>query len=145
MTPAAWSSATEWTTNVRSTADVAVAQVRARRLAEHVGLPRRAQVEFAIVVSEAASNMLVHAGSGRLTLRGVPGRYVELVARDRGPGIADVTLASRDGVSRGLPTAQAPFPRSLGSGLGAMARLSDSLHIDSSPQGTCVRAVKAVR
>jgi serine/threonine-protein kinase RsbT len=53
-----------------------------------------------------------------------------LTFEDRGPGIADVTLAMRDGYSSG---------GGLGLGLSGARRLSNEFHIDSRPgEGTRV-------
>ena len=142
MTRAASSSVVKWSIEVVTFGDVAVAHTHAQRLAKDAGLSRKAQVEFGIAVSEAASNMIVHAGSGRLTLCAVPLSHVELEAVDAGGGIENVPAALSDGVSRGAPRPDGTPRRSLGSGLGAIARLSDALEIETSPRGTTLRARK---
>jgi anti-sigma regulatory factor (Ser/Thr protein kinase) len=71
-----------------------------------------------IVVTEAATNLVKHAGGGEVLLRGLEHdglRGVGLLALDRGPGIASLGEAMRDGFSsRGTP----------GTGLGAIRRQS---------------------
>src|SRR5260221_8306385 len=94
------SSVGEWKTEVASPGDIAIVQVRARRFAQEAGLSRRRQLEFAIAVSEAATNILEHAGSGTIILRAVEPAFVELEAIDRGGGIPDLPSALPDGVSR---------------------------------------------
>ena len=87
-----------------------------------------------LVLTEAATNILKHAGEGTVMIRpfhcdGDQG--IEVLALDSGPGIANWTASSVDGVS----TAGTP-----GTGLGAMRRLSD--HFDAysrAEQGTAVR------
>ena len=87
----------------------------------------------AIVVTEAAGNLLKHAGGGTLVWRQVgtverPG--LELVALDRGPGIPDVARSLQNGYS----TAGTPGP-----GLGAIRRLSDEFDVYSTPdRGTAL-------
>ena len=96
---------------------------------------RRVAAASAIVVTEAATNLFKHARGGVLVLQGLEaGRSVglEVLALDRGPGMADVGRCMADGVS----TAGSP-----GNGLGAIARLSSSFDIYSSTEtGTAVLA-----
>jgi anti-sigma regulatory factor (Ser/Thr protein kinase) len=88
----------------------------------------------ALAVTEAATNMLKHAQRGKLVLRcleraGVGG--LEILALDRGPGIADIALSLRDGHSTA---------GSMGMGLGALRRISDSMDVYTQPgKGTAVR------
>ena len=81
---------------------------RARRIA--VELAREmtfGEVELGrvgIVVTEAATNLVKHAGGGELLLRGLEQdglRGVGLLALDRGPGVASLGEAMRDGFSSG--------------------------------------------
>jgi anti-sigma regulatory factor (Ser/Thr protein kinase) len=87
-----------------------------------------------LVLTEAATNILKHAGEGTLLIRPVfcDGDHgVEVLALDRGPGIANWGESSVDGVSTS---------GTQGTGLGAMRRLSD--HFDAysrTAQGTAVR------
>jgi anti-sigma regulatory factor (Ser/Thr protein kinase) len=98
------------------------------------GLDADAVGRLAIVVTEAATNLLRHATRGQIVLRAfgsdVPG--VEMLAIDKGPGIIDVQRAMRDGFST---------YGSAGEGLGGMKRLSDTFGIYSQRnQGTVVLA-----
>lgn len=89
----------------------------------------------AIVATEVANNLVKHAREGFFLLRPLEqGRAVgvEMLALDKGPGMADVTRCLRDGYS----TAGSP-----GNGLGAVARLSSFFDIYSNPQtGTALLA-----
>jgi anti-sigma regulatory factor (Ser/Thr protein kinase) len=134
-----WSSTDASATKVASSGDVAVVQLRARRFAAHAGLPRRRQLHFAIAASEAATNLLKHAGTGTITFRADPA-FVELEALDHGTGIPDLESALRDGISRGQSVASRPRRDGLGLGLGAISRLTDAIEIESSPSGTRLRA-----
>ena len=95
--------------------------------------PRRAQV--AIVVTELATNLLKHGGGGEIladTFDDRDGVGLELLALDRGAGMADVERCLADGYS----TAGSP-----GNGLGAVMRLSDQVRIYSRPgRGTAIMA-----
>lgn len=73
---------------------------------------------LAIIVTEAATNILRHAGRGTIILRAVlvgdaPG--VEVLALDKGPGIPDLSRAMRDGFSTS---------GTAGQGLGGIRRLA---------------------
>lgn len=89
----------------------------------------------AIVTTELATNLIRHAKDGAMLLRRVAGAErsfdsIEVVAIDRGPGIADVSRSLRDGFStHGTP----------GTGLGAVSRLTERFDIYSLPgKGTIV-------
>ncbi|MGT2469639.1 ATP-binding protein [Paraburkholderia terrae] len=94
----------------------------------------------ALIVTEAATNILKHAQHGELLVRVLPSDAsgtladgVEIIAIDKGSGMQDVQLAFRDGSS----TAGSP-----GTGLGAIRRLSEELSVYSQPNlGTVLRAV----
>ena len=90
---------------------------------------------LALVVSEAATNVLKHAQRGELVVRAIEHdgtRGVEVLAIDAGPGMADVERAMGDGYSTA---------GTHGSGLGAMRRMADELEVYSQPgKGTVVLA-----
>ena len=99
---------------------------------------RRITRRIAVAAYELELNMCVHSEGGTLTFLVSKGR-AELIAKDTGPGIADVEWACRDGSS----TAN-DWIRSLGFGAGMglpnTKRVSDTFKISSSPgQGTTVR------
>jgi anti-sigma regulatory factor (Ser/Thr protein kinase) len=90
--------------------------------------------EIDIIVSEICSNLVKHAGGGdilyRLCQSGSENPSFEIIAMDKGPGIADLPRMLKDGAST---------TKTLGQGLGAMERLSSVFHIYSVPDwGTVV-------
>ena len=106
---------------------VAEARYAADHLSRLLPFDDAARSNLAIVVSEAAQNILRHASRGEIFLRivdqnGVGG--IELLALDKGPGIRQMEQAMRDGYSTA---------GTAGTGLGAMNRLSSSLDIYSRP------------
>jgi len=111
----------------------------ARRTAVALGHAHRlgsdAIGRLAIIVTEAATNIVRHAGRGYVVLRAFAtpaSAVVELLALDKGPGIHDVARAMKDGYST-IGTA--------GQGLGGIARLADVFDIHSRRgMGTAVLA-----
>jgi anti-sigma regulatory factor (Ser/Thr protein kinase) len=90
---------------------------------------------IALVATEMATNLLKHAGGGMLIVGSFDdseGRGLELLALDRGPGMADFDRCLADGFS----TAGSP-----GSGLGAIMRQSDRIAVYTRPGlGTALMA-----
>jgi anti-sigma regulatory factor (Ser/Thr protein kinase) len=88
-----------------------------------------------IVVAEMTSNLIKHAGNGEILYRltaeaGQP--VFEVICIDNGPGMKDVNLAMRDGVST---------KNTLGHGFGSIIRLSNMAQVYSQPDwGTIVYA-----
>jgi len=84
-----------------------------------------------VVVQEMARNLVIHAGGGELLYYQDDSR-LELLAVDRGPGMADVARCLADSYSS---------KGTMGAGLGAISRLSDRFDIYSQPErGTVVLA-----
>ena len=100
--------------------DVAAARRAGQKLADALGFDDVKAGRLAIVVTEAATNILKHAGEGMLTIMrtqsSVPVPGVDVIAIDNGPGIADLDFALRDGVSTAGTS---------GTGLGALRRQAD--------------------
>jgi anti-sigma regulatory factor (Ser/Thr protein kinase) len=105
----------------------------ATRLAHDAGFSDVRCAEVAIVATELATNLSRYGQDGRLLLQRVTvgGRpLVEVVAIDRGPGVADIQRCLQDGFSSG---------GTAGTGLGAVRRLSATFDIHStSGAGTAV-------
>jgi anti-sigma regulatory factor (Ser/Thr protein kinase) len=113
--------------------------------ASHVGSARRAAVAqaeqlgadeervgtVALVVTELATNLVRHGGGGEILLRVLhEPAAVELLALDRGRGMASIEQAVTDGYSSG---------GTRGTGLGAIRRMADQCDIVSAPgAGTAV-------
>ncbi len=88
--------------------------------------PRPARV--AIVATELAQNLLRHGGGGEMLAGPDDGAAggIEILALDKGPGMADVAACLRDGFSTGGTS---------GNGLGAVQRMARQLTIHSRPAG----------
>jgi serine/threonine-protein kinase RsbT len=122
---------------IRADVDIISARERGRTLGAELGFSRGELALIATAISELARNILTYAGEGEITLdREQLGdrRGIVVIARDRGPGIADVELALQDGYSTS---------RSLGIGLPGVRRLMDEFELDSAPgSGTTVTTKK---
>jgi anti-sigma regulatory factor (Ser/Thr protein kinase) len=122
---------------VRADADVVVARKRGRELAAGVGFSATELTIIATAISEIARNIVMFAGRGELvvSLVGEDGRQgVTVVARDAGPGIADLERALRDGYSG---------YGGMGLGLPGSRRLMDEFEITSEvDKGTTVTMTK---
>jgi anti-sigma regulatory factor (Ser/Thr protein kinase) len=96
-------------------------------LCARLGFDALAAGEVAIAVSEAATNILKHAGQGEILLRPLragAAAGLEILALDRGPGIASLNASMADGTSTA---------GSYGVGMGAMRRLASEFDIYSAP------------
>jgi anti-sigma regulatory factor (Ser/Thr protein kinase) len=108
---------------------VGAARRSAAVLSTRAGLGETERGSFAVIVTEAATNLAHHAKEGVLAMRVIgapPAAGVELLALDRSPGIQDVNRALGDGYStRGTA----------GHGLGAIRRMASEFDIYSTPGG----------
>lgn len=101
------------------------------------GLDPKLIRRVAIAAYELEMNLVVHSDGGTLTLR-ADADEVQIIAKDQGPGIADVNLAMQEGW-----TTANEWVKSLGFGAGMglpnAKRVSDEFHIASEPgAGTTV-------
>lgn len=111
--------------------EIASARRAGNELARRLGFDETRTGQLAIVITEAATNIVKHAQEGEILLRAldVNGRTgVEVIALDRGPGMGNVALRMEDGNST---------TGTYGVGLGAIRRLSQEFDIYSDDgQGT---------
>ena len=117
--------------------DIVTARQEGRRLSADLGFSSTDLTLIATAISEVARNIRLYAGEGEIVLRLVSqgGRNgILVVARDDGPGIADVGLAMQDGYSS---------KGSSGLGLPGARRLMDDFEISSGPgEGVTVKMSK---
>jgi anti-sigma regulatory factor (Ser/Thr protein kinase) len=98
-------------------------------LTTRLGFDEERRGKAAIVVSEAATNLVKHAREGVVLLRPLEsdnGPGIELLALDRGPGMTDLEQCLSDAFSTAGTS---------GNGLGAIARMSDFADFYSRPPG----------
>jgi anti-sigma regulatory factor (Ser/Thr protein kinase) len=120
---------------VTDASGVAAARRRAAALTRDAGFDETAAGRAAIVVTEAATNVLKHGAGGEVLLQGVSAASIaglEVLALDRGPGIPSLVKALRDGYSTA---------GSAGTGLGSITRQADVYDVYSLPgRGTAILA-----
>jgi len=104
--------------------DVAAARRAGQKLADALGFGEVKAGRVAIVITEAATNILKHAGEGVLYIMrsrsGVQMAGIDVLAVDSGPGIVDLAFSLQDGVSTA---------GTAGTGLGALRRQSDEFDV----------------
>ena len=103
--------------------DIAAARRAGQLLADAAGFDDVRAGQLALVITEAATNILKHAGDGNLVLSRVHAgdiHGIDVLAIDTGPGIANIGQALRDGTSS-IGTS--------GNGLGALYRLADQFDV----------------
>lgn len=122
---------------IQSFADIVMARQECRRMASALGFPNSTLTVMTAAISEVARNIVEHAKEGEISITPIgrgPVRGLQIVARDRGPGIVDLETAMRDGYSTS---------RSLGIGLPGARRLMDQFDISSVVgQGTTITMTK---
>jgi serine/threonine-protein kinase RsbT len=95
------------------------------------------QTKIVTAASELGRNTLEHGGGGSLELALVSNgarRGIRLRFSDKGPGIADIPAALKDGFTTG---------GGMGLGLGGSKRLMNEFEIESRPgDGTTVTAIR---
>lgn len=105
-------------------------------LGSHLDFSEERSGRAALVASELSSNLAKHARNGELLFRRLTNsdgeaEGMEILAVDKGPGIPDMALSRRDGFSTA---------GTLGHGLGAVERQSDSVEIYTHTTGTVIAA-----
>jgi anti-sigma regulatory factor (Ser/Thr protein kinase) len=118
---------------VEDASRVGEARRHASTLARDLGWDEVDVGRLALVVTELGTNLLRHASRGRLFIAARPAfGDIEVLAADRGPGIANIARCMGDGFSTGSTP---------GTGLGAVRRLAQVFDVQSSvPEGTVVLA-----
>lgn len=105
------------------------ASVMVKKNLRQLGFPPETIRRVSIAMYEGEINMVIHAGGGVADVN-VTEDYIEIVLRDKGPGIKDINQAMQEGFSTATDTI-----RSLGFGAGMglpnMKRYTDYMNIES--------------
>jgi len=118
---------TQLSISITHASDIAAARRAGQKLATSLGFDETRAGQLALIVTEAGTNLLKHAGEGTIYVNvsqseGVPG--IDVLAVDNGPGIHDLDACLRDGMST---------TGTSGTGLGALNRLADEFDVYSRP------------
>ncbi|HEU4852142.1 MAG TPA: ATP-binding SpoIIE family protein phosphatase [Telluria sp.] len=106
---------------------VAAVRRAAQEIAVRSGFDDIAAGQVALMVTEAATNILKHAGHGEILLRPLgicDSSGIEIIAIDNGPGMRDLAGNMADGTSSA---------GSYGVGLGAMRRMASEFDVYTAP------------
>jgi len=112
---------------LQSENDIVQARQQVRKWAIAIGLGLVDQTKIVTAASELARNTVIYGGGGEIRLEELVEerrRGLRLVFEDKGPGIADLQLALKDGYTSGS---------GMGLGLGGAKRLSNEFDIVSEP------------
>lgn len=123
--------------SIRSDIDVVFARQEGRKMAAELGFNTVDATLIATAISEVARNIVNYAGQGEIVLSKVEKeshKGIFIIARDKGPGIPDISLAMQDGYSTS---------KGLGLGLPGSKRIVDDFEIESEVgKGTTVKMTK---
>ncbi|MGI6425060.1 MAG: ATP-binding protein [Tepidanaerobacteraceae bacterium] len=113
---------------------------QAKRVLKQIGIDSSIIRKVSVSAYEAEMNIVIHAHKGQLIFSITP-KYIELIAKDQGPGIPDIQKAMQEGYST-APDRIRELGFGAGMGLPNMNRFSDLFEIDSEVgKGTKVRMV----
>ena len=102
---------------IAHSSDVSAARRYGMQLADTLGFTETQSGRLAIIITELATNIIKHAADGTLFI--MPAhedvKGIQILALDKGPGIANLLQSMRDGISTA---------GTAGNGLGAIKRLS---------------------
>ncbi len=115
------------------------ASIEIKNILKEHNINRKIIRATATAVYELEINQVVHSMGGEILCR-ITDKYVEVLARDRGPGIPDVEKAMTPGFSTATD-----WIRTLGFGAGMglpnIKRVSDEFTLETSEAGTEIRVV----
>lgn len=110
---------------INTDTDIVAARQKGRELATELGFVSTDSTLLATAISELARNIVRYAKYGEIVIAPVQSGErvgIRVVARDKGPGIANISLAMQDGFSTS---------GGLGLGLPGVKRLMDEFHLVS--------------
>lgn len=110
---------------INTDTDIVAARQKGRELATELSFVSTDSTLLATAISELARNIVRYAKYGEIVIAPVQSGDrvgIRVVARDKGPGIANISLAMQDGFSTS---------GGLGLGLPGVKRLMDEFHLVS--------------
>jgi anti-sigma regulatory factor (Ser/Thr protein kinase) len=135
---------------IRESLDVYAPRQAVGALAKQLGFRSNECAELAIVVSELCSNIVKYGVRGSIELQPIEdptsGLGISIVAHDVGPPFHDWAMALQDGCDDRGPIDPGELLRrgGLGIGLGAVARLTHSLQVETGSDGKRISVIRYV-
>ena len=100
-----------------------------KKILRELGIDSGVIRKISIAAYEAEMNIVIHSHGGQVVLEITPG-IIRITASDRGPGIADVELAMREGYSTATERVR-EMGFAAGMGLPNMKKCSDRFYMNS--------------
>jgi anti-sigma regulatory factor (Ser/Thr protein kinase) len=133
---------------IRESLDIYEPRRAVRGYGASLGFSLSSCQELAIIVSELGSNIVKYGRSGAIEFQSLQdARYgvgIAIVADDVGPPFHDLSLALRDGYDDRGPIDPGLLMKrgGLGTGLGAVLRLSDSFEVEQKHEGKRITSAR---
>ncbi len=105
------------------------ASVAIKKSLRQLGFPPEVIRRVSIAMYEGEINMVIHADGGEATVNVYPDK-IEIILADKGPGIADISLAMQEGFST-APDNIRSLGFGAGMGLPNMKRYTDDMRIET--------------
>ena len=105
------------------------ASVAVKKSLRQMGFPPDAIRRVSIAIYKGEINMVIHAEGGEATVNVYPDK-IDIILADKGPGIADISLAMQEGYST-APDNIRSLGFGAGMGLPNMKRYTDEMRIES--------------
>ncbi|MGE5431990.1 MAG: anti-sigma regulatory factor [Syntrophomonadaceae bacterium] len=122
---------------IRSSEDIVMVRQLVREWAKAIGMSLVDQTKLITAASELARNTFDYGGGGVMLMDQITQDFktgLRLTFEDKGPGIADVEQAIKDGFTTG---------GGMGLGLGGARRLANEFYIETNPgHGTRVTIIR---
>ncbi len=100
-----------------------------KRTLKQIGFSPEVTRRVSIALYEGEINMVIHAGGGEIDVTIEPGR-IDMILRDKGPGIENVELAMQEGYST-APDAIRSLGFGAGMGLPNIKKYADEMRIET--------------
>ena len=96
--------------------------------------------KVAVAMYEGEINMVIHANGGHIDVEITP-EYIKMILADNGPGIADISLAMKEGYSTAADSVR-ELGFGAGMGLPNMKKYTDEMHITTElGKGTTIEMI----
>ncbi|MCL1875184.1 MAG: ATP-binding protein [Synergistaceae bacterium] len=123
---------------------IGVASTKIKAALKMLGIPSDLIRRASVIAYEAEMNVVIHGGGGIMKLEIHPD-FIEIIARDEGPGIPDISKAMEEGFSTATDKIR-EMGFGAGMGLPNIKRNSDNMEIKSEVgKGTEVHAVIGIK